>query len=168
MNEEASIIIASAWATSGKRRNRKTQTKSSSVRVWGCTRSAARQSWEKLEPQMLSNTTSFVVLADMRIPTALALAGTGRLGQIPCDGDCGIMLCTVRVGRASQLSSFREFLLVGNKISCTGQIMNPSRGKRRCTYLLDMSHFHCPWVQVVQRKLHSFLRKSYTYRCQGI
>ena len=109
---------------------------------------------------MLSNTTSFVVLADMRIPTALALAGTGRLGQIPCDGDCGIMLCTVRVGRASQLSSFREFLLVGNKISsCAGQMMNPSRGKRRCTYLLDMSHFHCPWVK---RKLHSFLVISYT------
>jgi hypothetical protein len=40
---------------------------------------------------MLSNTTSFVVLADMRIPTALALAGTGRLGQIPCNGDYGIM-----------------------------------------------------------------------------
>ena len=74
----------------------------------------------------------------------------GRLGQIPCDGDCGIMLCTVRVGRASQLSSFREFLLVGNKISsCAGQMMNPSRGKRRCTYLLDMSHFHCPWVLVI-------------------
>ena len=50
---------------------------------------------------MLSNTSFVVVLADTRIPTALALAGTGRLGQIPCDGDCGIMLCTVRVGRAS-------------------------------------------------------------------
>jgi hypothetical protein len=50
---------------------------------------------------MLFNTSFVVVLADTRIPTTLALAGTVRLGQIPCDGDCGIMLCTVRVGRAS-------------------------------------------------------------------
>lgn len=43
------------------------------------------------------------------VPTVLA--GSGRLGQIACEGDCGI-------GRASQFLSFREFLL--------GNILRPN------------------------------------------